>query len=212
MSCIQAEYLCKDGITCVHRSWICDGEQDCPGGDDEMMPNCQNITCRADQFQCADKSCIAGHFHCSGKAECRDGSDELNCRKHYKLFNPLLSSHEVQFSIFLAVSQLRQSEHATAKRNLIVVVGCAFHCRKYVIRTKTVPTLKTSQLTNADVMNANRITGAALKCVWTLKQASIVSADPASNLWTTKHARTSMNVKSPDHALSCAQTNVGHLR
>lgn len=84
MTCVQAEYLCKDGITCVHRSWICDGEQDCPGGDDEMMPNCQNITCRADQYQCADKSCIAGHFHCSGKAECRDGSDELNCRKHQK--------------------------------------------------------------------------------------------------------------------------------
>lgn len=82
MSCVQAEYLCKDGITCIHRSWICDGEQDCPSGDDEMMPNCQNITCRADQYQCADKSCIAGHFHCSGKAECRDGSDELNCRKH----------------------------------------------------------------------------------------------------------------------------------
>ncbi|CRK98878.1 CLUMA_CG012179, isoform B [Clunio marinus] len=79
MSCVQAEYLCKDGITCIHRSWICDGEQDCPGGDDEMMPNCQNITCRADQFQCADKSCIAGHFVCSGKSECRDGSDELNC-------------------------------------------------------------------------------------------------------------------------------------
>lgn len=82
LACVQAEYLCKDGITCIHRSWVCDGETDCPGGDDEMMPNCQNITCRADQYQCADKSCIAGHFHCSGKAECRDGSDELNCRKH----------------------------------------------------------------------------------------------------------------------------------
>ena len=91
LTCVQAEYLCKDGITCIHRSWICDGEQDCPGGDDEMMPNCQNITCRADQFQCADKSCIAGHFHCSGKAECRDGSDELNCRKHLNLFQTYIN-------------------------------------------------------------------------------------------------------------------------
>ncbi|CAH1722415.1 unnamed protein product [Chironomus riparius] len=78
-SCVQAEYQCKDGITCIHRSWVCDGEQDCPGGDDEKPPICQNITCRADQFQCADKTCIHGRFHCSGKAECKDGSDELNC-------------------------------------------------------------------------------------------------------------------------------------
>lgn len=106
MSCVQAEYLCKDGITCVHRSWICDGEQDCPGGDDEMMPNCQNITCRADQFQCADKSCIAGHFHCSGKSECRDGSDELNCRKHQKLFHcsRLMKSNFIFFLFFLFFS------------------------------------------------------------------------------------------------------------
>lgn len=57
------------------------GEPDCPNRDDEKMPNCQNITCRADQFQCKDKSCIPGHFHCSGNAECSDGSDELNCSK-----------------------------------------------------------------------------------------------------------------------------------
>lgn len=80
-SCIQAEYQCSDGITCIHRSWVCDGEKDCPAGDDETAPNCQNITCRADQFQCTDKSCISGHFHCSGKSECSDGSDELNCRE-----------------------------------------------------------------------------------------------------------------------------------
>lgn len=66
-----------------------------------MMPNCQNITCRADQFQCADKSCIAGHFHCSGKAECRDGSDELNCRKHLNIFRSCImdvESNGIQFS------------------------------------------------------------------------------------------------------------------
>lgn len=80
-SCVQAEYQCKDGITCIHRSWVCDGEQDCPEGDDEKPPICQNVTCRADQFQCADKTCIHGRFHCSGKAECKDKSDEINCRK-----------------------------------------------------------------------------------------------------------------------------------
>ncbi|XP_063697289.1 low-density lipoprotein receptor isoform X3 [Culicoides brevitarsis] len=77
--CLSLEYQCNDRITCIHKSWVCDGEKDCPGGDDETAPNCQNITCRPDQFQCKDRTCIPGHFYCSGKAECSDGSDEVNC-------------------------------------------------------------------------------------------------------------------------------------
>ncbi|XP_055715641.1 low-density lipoprotein receptor-like isoform X8 [Phlebotomus papatasi] len=77
--CTSAEFQCKDRITCIHRSWVCDGEKDCPGGDDEMAPTCLNVTCRADQFQCKDRTCIAGALECSGKAECADGSDEVNC-------------------------------------------------------------------------------------------------------------------------------------
>uniref|UniRef100_A0A336MHQ5 CSON000109 protein n=1 Tax=Culicoides sonorensis TaxID=179676 RepID=A0A336MHQ5_CULSO len=77
--CLSLEYQCNDRITCIHKSWVCDGEKDCPGGDDETAPNCQNVTCRPDQFQCKDRTCIPGHFYCSGKAECSDGSDELNC-------------------------------------------------------------------------------------------------------------------------------------
>lgn len=78
-ACLSGEYRCKDRVTCVQKTWLCDGERDCPGGDDEMPPNCHNITCRADQFQCKDQSCIPGHLLCSGKPECVDGSDELNC-------------------------------------------------------------------------------------------------------------------------------------
>ncbi|XP_059621431.1 very low-density lipoprotein receptor-like isoform X4 [Phlebotomus argentipes] len=77
--CTSAEFQCSDRITCIHRSWVCDGEKDCPGGDDEVAPTCLNVTCRADQFQCRDRSCIPGALECSGKAECADGSDEVNC-------------------------------------------------------------------------------------------------------------------------------------
>lgn len=81
LACRSTEYQCDDRVTCINKRWLCDGEQDCPSGEDEKLPNCRNITCRPDQFQCRDRTCIAGIFECSGKAECADGSDELNCSK-----------------------------------------------------------------------------------------------------------------------------------
>lgn len=77
--CLSSEYKCNDRISCIKNAWVCDGQKDCPGGDDEMPPICRNVTCRADQFQCRDQSCIPGHLHCSGKPDCSDGSDEVNC-------------------------------------------------------------------------------------------------------------------------------------
>lgn len=79
--CLKEEYECGDRLTCIHKGWLCDGTRDCPDGSDESPDNCQNITCRSDQFQCKDRSCIAGYLHCSGYAECADGSDEVNCGK-----------------------------------------------------------------------------------------------------------------------------------
>ncbi|XP_054083519.1 very low-density lipoprotein receptor isoform X5 [Zeugodacus cucurbitae] len=77
--CLSHEFQCRDRITCLHHSWLCDGEKDCPNGDDELQENCRNTTCRPDQFQCGDRSCIAGHLTCNGEADCADRSDELKC-------------------------------------------------------------------------------------------------------------------------------------
>lgn len=85
--CLDKEYECGDRLTCIHKSWLCDGTKDCPDGTDEAPENCQNITCRVDQFQCKDRSCITGHLHCNGHADCPDGSDEEDCGKYHDVEN-----------------------------------------------------------------------------------------------------------------------------
>ena len=36
-------------------------------------------SCVADEFQCADGSCIEASFECDGYEDCDDASDELSC-------------------------------------------------------------------------------------------------------------------------------------
>lgn len=37
--------------------------------------------CSEKEFRCSDGSCIAEHWFCDGDTDCKDGSDEENCRK-----------------------------------------------------------------------------------------------------------------------------------
>lgn len=79
--CSEREYMCKDRFTCVQKTWLCDGEPECPAGDDEDPERCADINCRPDHFRCKNHDCIPGYLQCSGTAECSDGSDEVDCRK-----------------------------------------------------------------------------------------------------------------------------------
>ncbi|CAH2050204.1 unnamed protein product, partial [Iphiclides podalirius] len=80
--CVSTEFQCRDRMTCVHKTWVCDGDRDCPDGGDEAPELCRgNVTCRADQFQCRDRSCVPGALYCNGDRDCPDGSDELNCTR-----------------------------------------------------------------------------------------------------------------------------------
>ena len=99
-TCGENEFRCLNRFYCIHNSWLCDGDNDCPDGSDESVDQCGNMDgtgfgslsqvpgaidgspCRTDQFQCDSGQCIPGHLQCSGKPECHDESDEKQCRKY----------------------------------------------------------------------------------------------------------------------------------
>lgn len=72
--------MCAGNMQCLRQEWLCDGDMDCPGKDDENEENCPHH-CPEDYFMCGDQSCILEQFKCNAFNECIDGSDELNCRK-----------------------------------------------------------------------------------------------------------------------------------
>jgi len=71
---------------CIPDYYQCDGDRDCPGGEDEGRRICLNRGCHIDQFQCNNGQCIPSEYLCDGESilgyDCDDRSDEdwRNCR------------------------------------------------------------------------------------------------------------------------------------
>lgn len=73
LECMTAEgcpgaFTCADG-SIIAEAWICDGEADCDGGEDEQL-NCPGPTV------CANGEEIPAAWVCDGWDDCGDGSDE----------------------------------------------------------------------------------------------------------------------------------------
>ncbi|KAJ2948118.1 hypothetical protein O0L34_g9918 [Tuta absoluta] len=69
--CFRREMACGDG-SCIPRDWICDGNKDCPSGEDEK--NCS--PCEKNQYQCASGGCVQKRWVCDGYLDCPEGDDE----------------------------------------------------------------------------------------------------------------------------------------
>ncbi|XP_052741999.1 sortilin-related receptor isoform X1 [Bicyclus anynana] len=74
---------------CIPNLWVCDGERDCPSGEDEREERCKNSTCAPYMYRCPSGKCIYRSWVCDGENDCGDaeGSDEKDCqpRTHNKL-------------------------------------------------------------------------------------------------------------------------------
>ncbi|XP_021364951.1 enteropeptidase-like [Mizuhopecten yessoensis] len=73
-SCLAGEFACNSGV-CIPEEWLCDGEADCTGAEDEM--SCQ--MCLVGEFRCGNAKCIPELLRCDGHDDCAEGLDEHNC-------------------------------------------------------------------------------------------------------------------------------------
>ncbi|XP_072016509.1 cubilin-like [Amphiura filiformis] len=73
VECVEGEYACANGLTCIPEELRCDYIADCDDNSDEVDG------CRCDpsiEFNCTIDGCINVTWVCNGEADCFDGSDE----------------------------------------------------------------------------------------------------------------------------------------
>lgn len=78
--CLNHQFKCEKSQKCIHNSWICDGEVDCPDEEDEADKTCLARSCANNEFKCSNGKCIKERAKCDGTNHCSDGSDEKDCK------------------------------------------------------------------------------------------------------------------------------------
>ncbi|KAK3736059.1 hypothetical protein RRG08_063052 [Elysia crispata] len=73
------QYKCKSFfLVCIPPFWKCDGESDCPDGDDEE--NCQVQSCMSNLYECqGSHQCLNPLWVCDGDIDCPLADDERDC-------------------------------------------------------------------------------------------------------------------------------------
>lgn len=91
-ACGPREFRCGgDGGACIPERWVCDRQFDCEDRSDEVAELCGRAgpgatsapaACAiAAQFACRSGECVHLGWRCDGDHDCKDKSDEADCRK-----------------------------------------------------------------------------------------------------------------------------------
>ncbi|KAM4872687.1 low-density lipoprotein receptor-related protein 8 isoform 10-T10 [Thomomys bottae] len=102
-ACGRHEFRCGGGGACIPERWVCDRQLDCEDGSDEAAELCGRAGAGTPaapaacvltaQFACRSGECIHLGWRCDGDRDCKDKSDEADCRLNECLYNNGGCSH-----------------------------------------------------------------------------------------------------------------------
>lgn len=90
LTCGPNHFRCNSS-ECVPLMWSCDGDPDCADSSDEGPERCggdgvpyltnRRTNCTTEEFRCANGECVRLTWKCDGDPDCKDKSDEFECRE-----------------------------------------------------------------------------------------------------------------------------------
>ncbi|CAF0878112.1 unnamed protein product, partial [Didymodactylos carnosus] len=146
---ITRRFRCLSEPLCIRVEQVCDGNQDCPLNDDELMcPWRMKSECQNGTFACKNRTCLSESERCNNQNECRNGEDEWFCDMiRYRHFKPQFRlstdftqypirdemSNEMTIKNWSKLKQRRSVKRADLKQDELFDYYIAYYCNHGVL-------------------------------------------------------------------------------